>query len=236
MKTNKADHFQLIESGTNMTEQLLKGLYHQDLKLSALEKMIISKILNCDYDQVDRWFSSNKKSDKSLSDGDEKPKIKVVKYTADELQHLTDIFEYNPSPKRDEINSICKELKRNYSEVYQWFARRRANYVTGMEGPDFDSNTKMNKIARQNIFDRLRMTLEAHQGAPIPVPEIQWKSDNYLSQLAINHVFNPQPTTYLDQFNRRFLDIKEDLLNLAENNSSNESVVGSNVSDMETGY
>ena len=168
--------------------------------------------------------------------GDEKPKIKVGKYSADDLQYLIDIFEYNPRPKRDEINAICKDLNRDYSQVHRWFSKRRAKYGIGKDGSDFDLNARMKKIAKQNIFDRLRMKSEANQETRVSAPKIPWKSNNYLSQLAINNDFNPKKTTYLDQFNRRFLDIKEDLLDLDEKEDSNESVGGSNVGGMETGY
>ena len=83
MKTNKAGTFQLNKNVTNMTEkqQLLNGLYHQDLQPSAQEKAIISNILNWNYDQVDKLFSSNKGSNKSLGDQTKLKQEKIQQMT-----------------------------------------------------------------------------------------------------------------------------------------------------------
>ena len=239
MKTNESDPFRLNVSRTNMKkqQQLLKGLYHQDLKPSVEEKQLISDIVNCNYDKVEKWFSSkveNKTTDwyeiakRELEAGFpmEKEDVDVFveakrrKFTKQEVEFLEHFFLHDRLPNEKMIIWMCAKLKCAYSKVKNWFtsARHKRKTVKNQENKStlkscetrlhFEGGGNEN-LSSQNMFERPITKCSVNHGTSTSPPKSQSKTNNYFSQLAINTHLAPNktPNSYNPLYGRQLLDL-----------------------------
>ena len=188
MNTNAADHFQLNESTTNMTskQQLLKGLYHQDLNPGVDEKILISEILNCSYDKVHKWFSSKRENKKTnwyeiakreieagfsleIKDLEIYVEAKGRKFTEQQVEFLEHFFSRDRFPSRKMIIWMGSKLKCTYRRVNNWFIKTRhkrkpvnnresTSALTSSEPGLHFEGSRNETQARQTSFNRSRMT------------------------------------------------------------------------------